>query len=432
MQMQKAIIGKKVGMTQIFDESGKVIPVTVIEAGPCVVTQKKTTEKDGYNAVQLGFEDVKESKLTKPELGHLKKAEVALKKHLKEFRVEKAAEMNVGDEIKASVFAVGDKVDVTGISKGHGYEGPVKRCGGHRTPMTHGGGPVHRQAGSMGPTSSPSRIFKGHHGAGQMGVEQVTVENLDIVKVDDELNMIVVRGAIPGPKGGVVYIKNTVKNFKAKGAAANASINPQKASVFDMAGKQVGEIELSDAIFGIEPNEAVVHDVVKNHLANCRQGTQSSLTRAEVSGGGIKPWRQKGTGRARQGSIRAPQWTHGGIVFAPKPRDYSYTLNKKVKRLALKSVLSAKAQEENIVVIDEIKLDAIKTKPMASFLKAVGADTKALVVTAENNEVVVKSAAIIPGVLVTFANLINVYDILNAKKLVVDKAALAKIEEVFA
>ena len=185
--------------------------------------------------------------------------------------------------------------------------------------------------------------------------------------------------------------------------------------VFDMAGKQVGEIALSEAIFGIEPNEAVVHDVVKNHLANCRQGTQSALTRAEVSGGGIKPWRQKGTGRARQGSIRAPQWTHGGIVFAPKPRDYSYTLNKKVKRLALKSVLSAKAQEENIVVIDEIKLDAIKTKPMASFLKAVGADTKALVVTAENNEVVVKSAANIPGVLVTFANLINVYDILNAK-----------------
>ena len=201
--------------------------------------------------------------------------------------------------------------------------------------------------------------------------------------------------------------------------------------VFDMAGKQVGEIELSDAIFGIEPNEAVVHDVVKNHLANCRQGTQSSLTRAEVSGGGIKPWRQKGTGRARQGSTRAPQWTPA-VSCSPKPRDYSYTLNKKVKRLALKSVLSAKAQEENIVVIDEIKLDAIKTKPMASFLKAVGADTKALVVTAENNEVVVKSAANIPGVLVTFANLINVYDILNAKKLVVDKAALAKIEEVFA
>lgn len=202
--------------------------------------------------------------------------------------------------------------------------------------------------------------------------------------------------------------------------------------VFDMAGKQVGEIELSDAIFGIEPNEAVVHDVVKNHLANCRQGTQSALTKGEVSYSTAKPWRQKGTGRARAGYKGSPVWTHGGVAFAPKPRDYSYTLNKKVKRLALKSVLSAKAQEENIVVIDEIKLDAIKTKPMASFLKAVGADTKALVVTAENNEVVVKSAANIPGVLVTFANLINVYDILNAKKLVVDKAALAKIEEVFA
>ena len=202
--------------------------------------------------------------------------------------------------------------------------------------------------------------------------------------------------------------------------------------VFDMAGKQVGEITLSDAVFGIEPNEAVVHDVVKNHLANRRQGTQSALTRAEVSGGGIKPWRQKGTGRARQGSIRAPQWTHGGIVFAPKPRDYSYTLNKKVKRLAMKSVLSDKAASENIVVIDEIKMDSIKTKTFKTFLNAVGVTGKALVVTAENDAIVVKSAANIPGILVTFANLINVYDILNAQKLVVDKAALAKIEEVFA
>ena len=205
-----------------------------------------------------------------------------------------------------------------------------------------------------------------------------------------------------------------------------------KFDVLDMNGKKVSTVELSDAVFGITPNEKVMHAAVVNFLANQRQGTQSTKTRSEVSGGGRKPWRQKGTGRARQGSIRAPQWTHGGIVFAPKPRDYSYTLNKKVKRLALKSVLSAKAQEENIVVIDEIKLDAIKTKPMASFLKAVGADTKALVVTAENNEVVVKSAANIPGVQVAFANVINVYDILNAKKLVVDKAALAKIEEVFA
>jgi len=205
-----------------------------------------------------------------------------------------------------------------------------------------------------------------------------------------------------------------------------------KTNVYDMTGKQVGEIELSEAVFGIEPNESVVHDVVKNHLANCRQGTQSALTRAEVSGGGIKPWRQKGTGRARQGSTRAPQWTHGGIVFAPKPRDYSYTLNKKVKRLALKSVLSAKAQEGNIVVIDAIKMEEVKTKTFKTFLNAVGVECKALVVTAENDALVVKSARNIPGVLVTFASLLNVYDVLNAKKFVVDKAALAKIEEVFA
>ena len=205
-----------------------------------------------------------------------------------------------------------------------------------------------------------------------------------------------------------------------------------KTNVYDMNGKQVGEVELSEAVFGIEPNESVVHDVVKNHLANCRQGTQSALTRAEVSGGGKKPWKQKGTGHARQGSTRAPQWTHGGIVFAPKPRDYSYTLNKKVRRLALKSVLSAKAQSADIVVIDEIKMDEIKTKKFAGFLSAVNADCKALVVTAEANENVVLSARNLPGVQTTCANLVNVYDILNAKKLVLDKAALAKIEEVFA
>ena len=228
--MQKAIIGKKVGMTQIFDENGKVIPVTVVEAGPCVVTQKKTNETDGYEAVQLGFGDVKESKLSKPEAGHLKKAGVEAKKHLKEFKLEGAAAMNVGDVVKADTFAAGDMIDVTGISKGHGYQGVIKRHGAHRTDMTHGGGPVHRHAGSMGASAHQSRIFKGKMGAGQMGVEQVTIENLEVVKVDAELNMIVIRGAIPGPKGGLVYLRNTVKNNKVKQAGADISKNPQKAS----------------------------------------------------------------------------------------------------------------------------------------------------------------------------------------------------------
>ena len=202
--------------------------------------------------------------------------------------------------------------------------------------------------------------------------------------------------------------------------------------VLNMAGAEVGSVELNDAIFGIEPNTAVVHEVVKNHLANCRQGTQSALTRAEVSGGGKKPWRQKGTGHARQGSTRAPQWTHGGIVFAPKPRDYSYVLNKKVKRLALKSVLSAKAAEGKLVVIDSIKMDAIKTADFRKFLTAVGVDGKAVVATPAVDQIVVKSARNIPGVLTTPAAQLNVYDIINAQYLVLDQAALAKIEEVYA
>ena len=196
--MKKAIIGKKVGMTQIFDEMGKVIPVTVIEAGPCVVTQKMTVEKEGYEAVQLGYEEVTEKHISKPEAGHLKKNGLGMLKHLKEFKLENAAELNVGDVLKADVFAAGDKVDVTGTSKGHGYAGVIKRHGAQRTPTSHGGGPVHRHAGSMGSCTDPSRIFKGKIGAGHMGVDQVTVQNLEVVQVDPELNMLVIRGAIPG------------------------------------------------------------------------------------------------------------------------------------------------------------------------------------------------------------------------------------------
>ena len=202
--------------------------------------------------------------------------------------------------------------------------------------------------------------------------------------------------------------------------------------VLNMAGNQVGEVELNASIFGIEPNMHVVHEVVKNHLANCRQGTQSALTRAEVSGGGKKPWRQKGTGHARQGSSRAPQWFHGGIAFAPKPRNYSYVLNKKVKRLALKSVLSAKAISGNIIVVDSIAMDSIKTKAFRGFLDAVKCDGKAVVITPEVNENVVKSARNIPGVLTTTAKILSVYDLVNAKYLVIDQAALATIEEVYA
>lgn len=205
-----------------------------------------------------------------------------------------------------------------------------------------------------------------------------------------------------------------------------------KVAVLDMAGKEVEKIDLSEAVFGIEPNTKVLHDMVVNYLANQRQGTQSALTRAEVSGGGRKPWRQKGTGHARQGSTRAPQWTHGGIVFAPKPRDYSYSLNKKVKRLAIKSALSSKVIDNDLIVLDKITLDEYKTKTIATMLKAIGSKKKALIVLPEVNEKVIASAANIPGVKTAMANTLNVYDILNADKFIVLKDAVAQIEEVYA
>lgn len=209
--MKKGIIGKKIGMTQIFDEAGNVVPVTVIEAGPCVVVQKKTTETDGYDSVQLGFEDIADKKLTKPVAGHFAKAGVAAKRHLKEFRLDDAKTMNVGDVVAADTFTAGDRVDVTGITKGRGYSGVIKRWNCHKLRMTHGVGPVHRQPGSMGANSSPSRIFKNKKMAGQYGNEQVTVQNLNVVRVDVEKNLIAVKGAIPGAKGGIVFISNTVK-----------------------------------------------------------------------------------------------------------------------------------------------------------------------------------------------------------------------------
>ena len=204
------------------------------------------------------------------------------------------------------------------------------------------------------------------------------------------------------------------------------------ANVFNMAGEKIGEIELSEAIFGIEPNKSVLHDSVKNHLANCRQGTQSALTKGEVDFTTKKPWRQKGTGRARAGYAGSPVWYHGGVAFAPKPRDYSYSLNKKVKRLALKSALSAKAAEEEILVVDGLKMDEIKTKAFKSFLDKIGVDGKALVITKDVNETVIKSARNIPGITTTIATILSTYEVLNNRKLVVDKAALEKIEEVYA
>ncbi len=209
--MQKCIMGKKIGMTQIFDENGKVIPVTVVEAGPCVVVQKKTTENDGYEAVQIGYGDIADKNASKPRKGHFAKSDLPVKRHLREFRLDDCSVLNVGDVIKPDTFETGDVVDVCGTSKGKGYAGTIKRFGGHIQKMSHGGGPIHRHAGSMGACSTPSRVMKGKKLPGHMGNERVTVQNLSVVKIDAENNLIALRGAIPGPKGGIVYITDSVK-----------------------------------------------------------------------------------------------------------------------------------------------------------------------------------------------------------------------------
>lgn len=209
--MEKGIIGRKIGMTQLFAENGSVVPVTVVEVGPCVVCQKKTVENDGYDAVQLGFDDVREKLVTKPRKGHFDKAQVAYKRILREFKLDNSAELNIGDIIKADVFANGDVVDVTGISKGKGYQGTVKRLGFHRQPTSHGTSGYHRHQGSMGANSDPSRVMKGKGMPGHMGSVQVTVQNLNVVKVDAENNLIAVKGAVPGPNGGLLVIKSAVK-----------------------------------------------------------------------------------------------------------------------------------------------------------------------------------------------------------------------------
>ena len=209
--MEKAILGRKIGMTQLFTENGNVVPVTVVEAGPCTVVQKKTAQTDGYSAVQLGFDDVREKLVVKPLKGHYDKAQVAYKRVLKEFKLDNAESLNVGDILKADVFADGDTVDVTGISKGKGYQGTIKRLGFHRQPMSHGTSGYHRHQGSMGANSTPSRVMKGKGMPGHMGSEQVTIQNLSVVKVDAENNLIAIKGAIPGPNGGLVIVKTAVK-----------------------------------------------------------------------------------------------------------------------------------------------------------------------------------------------------------------------------
>ena len=360
---QKGILGRKLGMTQIFDESNRVIPVSVVEAGPCRVVQLRTPERDGYSAVQIAFGETKASRLTKPELGHLKAAGGPPQRYLAELRVDDLSGFELGQIIAADVFAAGERVDVTGISKGSGFSGVMKRHNFSGQGASHGNHKKHRSPGAIGACATPARVFKGMKMAGQMGNEKVTTLNLEIVEGDAERGLLLIKGSIPGPSGGLVFVRSAIK----------AQVRGMSSLSMKTADGAAGDnVDLPDAIFGIEPNVAVMHQVVTAQLAAKRSGTHSTKTRAEVRGGGAKPWRQKGTGRARQGSIRAPQWRGGGVAHGPHPRDYSQRTPKKMIRLALRSALSDRASEGKVIVVDNWGITEPNTKAGVKLLVALG------------------------------------------------------------
>ena len=376
----KGILGRKLGMTQVWDGEHRVIPVTVIQAGPCRVVQLKTPERDGYAAVQLAFGATKAQRLSKPELGHLKKADAGPTRTIAELRVDDLGGYEVGQVIAADVFAAGERVDVTGISKGKGFTGAMQRHNFHGQGASHGNHKKHRSPGSIGACATPARVFKGMKMAGQMGAEKVTTLNLEIVSGDADQGLLLVKGAgsrterqhrlrsqrgegrqgrvRPEGRDGAEPEAAPSDDARTTRHEAASDERPRKRprrwtaeveavgmkfDVTSIAGAKAGSVDAPDELFGVVPNIPLMHQVVTAQLAHKRAGSHSTKTRAEVAGGGAKPWRQKGTGRARQGSIRSPQWRGGGIAHGPKPRDYTQKTPKKMVRLALCSALSDRA-----------------------------------------------------------------------------------------
>ena len=374
------LLGKKIGMTSVFSAEGKNVPCTVIEAGPCVVTQVKTVEKDGYAAVQLGFQDKKEKHTTKPMMGHFKKAGVTPKKHLAEFK-EFETELNLGDTVTVELFNDASFVDVIGTSKGKGFQGVVKRHGfGGVGQTTHGQHNRARKPGSIGACSYPAKVFKGMRMAGQMGGNRVTVQNLQVLKVIAEHNLLLIKGSV---------------------------------------------------IFGIEPNDHAIYLDVKQFMANQRQGTHKSKERSEISGSTRKIGRQKGGGGARRGDMNSPVLVGGGRVFGPKPRDYSFKLNKKVKALARKSALSYKAQNNAIIVVEDFTFDAPKTKEFVNITKNLKvSDKKLLLILPDANKNVYLSARNLERANVQTVSGLNTYRVLDAGVLVLTENALSAIDNI--
>ena len=344
-----AIVGEKVGMSQMWVDD-KVVPVTVLRVEPMRIVQVKTTERDGYTALQVTYGHRDAKKLNKPEAGHFAKAGVQPGKRLVELRLDSVDGFEVGQEITVDTLAAGSQVDVTAVSRGKGFAGTMKRHNFKGQGASHGNHKHHRAPGSIGSCAFPGRVFKGLKMSGHMGHEQVTTLNLEVVEADAERNLLLRQGLGPRPERRRRH-RPQRRQERRRELSAMAQITLKTA-----AGKDAGNVELDDAMFGIQPNVPVMHQVVTAQLAARRAGTQSTKTRAEVRGGGAKPYRQKGTGNARQGSIRAPHFSGGGVALGPKPRKYDQKTPKKMIKLALRSALSDRAGEGKVVVVDALGL----------------------------------------------------------------------------
>ena len=399
-----AILAKKLGMTQRFLEDGRVERVTVLEAGPCPVTAIRTMERDGYEAVQLAFGACKEKSLTKAELGHLKKADASAHRHVVEFR-DQAGELLVGETVTVDAFEAGQRVKISGTSKGKGFQGTIRRHNFKSGPKSHGSHNV-RAPGSIGASATPSRVFKGIRGPGRMGGGRVTQRGLTVVEVMPKQNLLLVRGAVPGPKGSTVEVRTD---------GWGASRAPKRGG---------GSATLDGAAFEARFNMPLVHETVRAELNARRQGTASTKTRGEVSGGGAKPWRQKGTGRARAGSSRSPVWTGGGVVFGPTPRHYTAKVNRKARRAALRSALSAHADRESVAVFDAAAFDEPSTKQAADLLLDWGATSPTLVLLSEDEAAAGKSFRNLKRVAVMPVGDAGVADVIGAASLLVSETAM--------
>ena len=414
--MSLGLIGQKIGMTRVFQEDGRSVPVTVVEISTNRVTQVKTVETDGYEAVQVASGERKANRVSKALAGHYAKANVAPGTRLAEFRVNATeAELEVGSEIKADLFEAGQKVDVQGTTIGKGFAGGIKRWGFGGLRATHGVSISHRSLGSTGQCQDPGKVFKGKKMGGHMGARKRTQQGLEVVRVDAERNVLLVKGSVPGSKGGSVIIKPSVKAKK-------------QGVIMELKQTNGSALSVSDAVFGAEYNEALIHQAVVAFQAGSRQGTRGQKNRSAVSGGGAKPWRQKGTGRARAGTSRSPIWRGGGKTFPAINQDFSQKMNRKAYRAAMRSILSELVRQERLVVSDDFKVAEPKTKQVVAKMSEFKLDD-VLVITHEFDENLEMASRNLYHVGVLGADEINPVSLIGFDNVLVTSEAIKFLEE---